>query len=227
MRAAYDACEFHVLYHAVNAFCTVEMSAFYLDILKDRVYTSKKDSFDRRAGQTVMYEVLDALVRLIAPVISFTADEIWGCMPGEREASVHLAAFPAMRPEWKNDELVARWERIQKVRGDVSKALEQARVAKTIGHSLDAAVALSADADLQNFLGEYVAELASIFIVSRVELVGALGDDAYIGEGVPGLKVRVTAAPGAKCERCWCYSEELGTSAEHPAICPKCTAAVQ
>jgi isoleucyl-tRNA synthetase len=226
VRAAYTDCEFHVLYHAVNAFCTVEMSAFYLDILKDRVYTSKKDSVARRAGQTVMYEVLDTLVRLIAPVISFTADEIWGCMPGEREASVHLASFPAMHPEWKNDELVARWDRIQKVRGDVAKALEQARVAKTIGHSLDAAVVLAADADLHGFLSGYAGELASIFIVSKVELAESLGDDAYAGEGVPGLRVKVTAAPGTKCERCWCYSEELGSHADHPAICPKCTAAV-
>jgi isoleucyl-tRNA synthetase len=139
---------------------------------------------------------------------------------------VHLADFPTRHPEWKNDELVARWERVQKVRGDVSKALEQARVAKTIGHSLDAAVTLTAEVDLLGFLQGYAAELASIFIVSKVELADSLGDDAYVGEGVPGLKVQVTAAPGAKCERCWCYSEELGTVADHAAICPKCTAAV-
>jgi isoleucyl-tRNA synthetase len=202
------------------------MSAFYLDILKDRVYTSKKDSLARRAGQTVMYEILDTMVRLIAPVLSFTSDEVWGCMPGKREASVHLADFPTLHPEWQNDELVVRWERIQKVRGDVSKALEQARVAKTIGHSLDAAVALTADAELLTFLRGYAAELATIFIVSNVELLDCLGDDAYPGEGVPGLKVQITAAPGTKCERCWCYSEELGTMADHPTICPKCTAAV-
>jgi isoleucyl-tRNA synthetase len=173
-----------------------------------------------------MYEILDTLVRLVAPVLSFTSDEVWGYLPGKREASVHLADFPALRPERRNDELVARWERIQKVRGDVSKALEQARVAKTIGHSLDAAVALAGDAEQMAFLREYAGDLASIFIVSRVELADALGDEAAAGEGVPGLKVAVTAAAGAKCERCWCYSEELGTVAEHPTICPRCSEAV-
>jgi isoleucyl-tRNA synthetase len=226
VRAAYGECEFHVLYHAVNAFCTVEMSAFYLDILKDRVYTNRKDSVSRRAAQTVMYEILDTLMRLLAPVLSFTTDEVWGYLPGEREASVHLADFPAMHPEWKNDELVARWERIQKVRSDVSKALEQARVAKTIGHSLDASVTLSGDAELMAFLGGYADQLASIFIVSRVELAASLPDEARSGEAVAGLKIAVAAAGGAKCERCWCYSEELGTVSEHPGICPRCTEAV-
>jgi isoleucyl-tRNA synthetase len=226
VRAAYGECEFHVLYHAVNAFCTVEMSAFYLDILKDRLYTSKKDSASRRAGQTVMYEILDTLMRLLAPVLSFTTDEVWGYLPGQREASVHLADFPPMHPEWKNDELVARWERIQKVRSDVSKALEQARVAKTIGHSLDASVTLSGDAELMAFLGGYADQLASIFIVSRAELVDSLPEEARSGEAVPGLKIAVAAAGGSKCERCWCYSEELGTVAGHPTICPRCSEAV-
>jgi isoleucyl-tRNA synthetase len=225
--SSYGEYEFHVLYHAVNGFCTVEMSAFYLDILKDRVYTSKKDSLERRSAQTVMYRILDTLVRLIAPVLSFTADEVWGYMPGSREASVHLAGFPALRPEWKDDTLVGRWERIIKVRGDVSKALEQARVAKTIGHSLDAAVAISAAPELQGFLREYAAELPAIFIVSQVELPDSIEGDCYAAEGTEGLRIRVGAAPGAKCDRCWCYSEELGKDPEHPAICPKCLAAVK
>ncbi len=147
------------------------MSAFYLDILKDRVYTSKADSLQRRSAQTVMYRILDSLVRLIAPVLSFTADEAWQYLPGEHEASVHLASFPALQPELKDDTLVERWERIMKVRAEVSKALEQARVAKIIGHSLDARVVISAEAELMSFLGEYAEELAAIFIVSKVELV--------------------------------------------------------
>ncbi len=223
----YGDYEFHVLYHAVNGFCTVEMSAFYLDILKDRVYTSRKDSLERRSAQTVMYLILDSLVRLVAPVLSFTSDEVWGYMPGTRETSVHLAQFPALNPEWKDDRLVERWERIMKVRAEVSKALEQARVAKTIGHSLDAAVAIAAEPELLAFLGEYAAELPAIFIVSRVTLTDALSGDSYAAEGIAGLQLQVTAAPGVKCERCWCYSEELGTESEHPTICPKCTAAVK
>jgi isoleucyl-tRNA synthetase len=224
--SCYQEYEFHVLYHAVNGFCTVEMSAFYLDILKDRVYTSRKDSLERRSAQTVMYRILDTLLRLVAPVLSFTADEAWHYLPGEHEASVHLAAFPTLQPELKDDLLVERWERIMKVRADVSKALEQARVAKTIGHSLDAAVTIAAEPELLAFLGEYAAELASIFIVSRVDLVEEIRGEAYAAESVAGLRIFVAAAPGEKCERCWCYSEELGSHAEHPGICPKCTAAV-
>lgn len=223
---AYTESEFHVLYHAVNSFCTVEMSAFYLDILKDRVYTSKAASLQRRSAQTVMYTILDTLLRLIAPVLSFTADEAWQFLPGKHESSVHLAAFPQLQPELKDDTLVERWERIIKVRAEVQKALEQARVAKTIGLSLDAKVTLTADAELLAFLGEYPDELASIFIVSTVDLVAAVSADAYTAESIAGLRIFVEKAPGEKCERCWCYSEKLGTVAEHPAICPKCTAAV-
>jgi isoleucyl-tRNA synthetase len=225
--SSYTEYEFHVLYHAVNGFCTVEMSSFYLDILKDRVYTSKKASLERRAAQTVMYQILDTLVRVIAPVLSFTSDEVWGYMPGKREASVHLAGFPAMHPEWKDEQLVERWERIMKVRAEVSKALELARAAKTIGHSLDAAVLISADSDLNSFLGSYAAELQGIFIVSKVELGELAEGDSYSAETIPGLKIQVKAAPGAKCERCWCYSEELGSDADHPGICPKCLKAVK
>jgi isoleucyl-tRNA synthetase len=224
---SYDEYEFHVLYHAVNGFCTVEMSAFYLDILKDRVYTSSKNSLERRSAQTVMYYILDSLVRMVAPVLSFTADEVWNYMPGEREASVHLAAFPPMRPEWKDDTLVERWDRIMKVRGEVSKALEQARVAKTIGHSLDAEVKIAADSEWLEFLNGYGLELSSIFIVSKVVLSGSLSGDCYDAEGIPGMKMQVSAAPGVKCERCWCYSEEIGTDADHPTICPKCLKAVR
>jgi len=224
--SSYGECEFHVLYHAVNGFCTVEMSAFYLDILKDRVYTSRKDSIERRSAQTVMYRILDSLLRLIAPVLSFTADEAWHYLPGKHEESVHLAAFPQLLPELKDDRLVERWDRIMKVRAEVSRALEQARVAKAIGHSLDARVVITAEAELLSFLREYSVELASIFIVSRVDLVEEINGDAYAAESVAGLRIAVDAAPGEKCERCWCYSEELGSHGEHPTICPKCTAAV-
>jgi len=223
---AYDEFAFHVIYQDVNSFCTVEMSSFYLDILKDRMYTSKADSLSRHSAQTVMHEILDTLLRLLAPVLSFTADEAWQHMPARKESSVHLASFPTLRPEWRDDSLVERWDRIMRVRADVSKALELARAAKTIGHSLDAAVTIAAPAELLGFLRAYQAELQSIFIVSKVVLADSISGEGWDSENIPGLKVRVAAAPGDKCERCWCYSEELGTVAEHPAICPKCTAAV-
>jgi len=224
---AYQDFAFHVIFQDVNGFCTVEMSSFYLDILKDRMYTSKADSLSRRSAQTVLHEILDTLLRLLAPVLSFTADEAWQHMPARKEPSVHLAAFPTQHPEWKDDSLVDRWERIMRVRTDVSKALELARVAKTIGHSLDASVTISAPADLLGFLKEYETELQSIFIVSKVTLAGEISGDCWDSENITGLKIQVAAAPGDKCERCWCYSEELGSDGEHPAICPKCTAAVK
>jgi isoleucyl-tRNA synthetase len=224
---AYEDCEFHVLYHAVNSFCTVEMSAFYLDILKDRVYTSATCSVERRSAQTSMYFILEAIVRLMAPVLSFTADEAWRYMPGKREESVHLSTFPPLKPENRDDALVERWERIVKVRADVSKALELARVQKVIGHSLDAMVTIAAPPDMLEFLNEYAGELKSIFIVSKVELADELSGDFHEAEGTPGVKIRVSAAPGAKCERCWCYDEEIGQDTEHPTICPKCLSAVK
>jgi isoleucyl-tRNA synthetase len=122
---------------------------------------------------------------------------------------------------------VARWDRIMKVRADVSKALELARVAKTVGLSLDAAVTIAAPAELLGFLREYEAELPGIFIVSKVVLTDEIQGECWASENIEGLKVQVTAAPGDKCERCWCYSEQLGTDADHPVICPKCTAAVK
>ena len=224
---AYEACEFHVLYHAVNSFCTVEMSAFYLDILKDRVYTSKTDALERRSAQTAMYLILEALVKLTAPVLSFTSDEVWRYMPKQAEASVHLAEFPPLRPEQRDEQLVERWDRLIRVRAEVSKALEQARVRKVIGHSLDAAVVISAPEELRTFLTTYVGELKSIFIVSKVDLAESLAGGYHVAETEPGLLIQITAAPGEKCERCWCYDEEIGRDEEHPTICPKCLAAVK
>lgn len=223
---AYDEYEFHIIYQAVNAFCSVEMSAFYLDILKDRLYSSRRDSRKRRSAQTALYRILDSLVRLLAPVLSFTADEVWWHLPKQACESVHLAGFPEPAPEFRDERLTERWDTIIKVRGEVSKALEMARVRKTIGHSLDAAVTLSAPAELLGFLREYAGELKSIFIVSKVDLVDELAGDTVAAEGIAGLSIRVEAAPGGKCERCWCYDERIGEDDRYPTICPKCIEAV-
>ncbi len=223
---AYQELEFHVIYQDINAFCAVEMSAFYLDILKDRLYTSKVDSHDRWSAQTVMYQILDNLLRLLAPVLSFTADEAWAYLPGEHEASVHLAAFPALNAAVKDDGLVERWGRIMKIRAEVLKVLEQSRTAKTIGLSLDAAVTLAATGELREFLEGYRNELATILIVSQVHLVDAIEGECQAAEGVEGLQIAVHAASGEKCERCWHYSEQLGQHAAHPTICPSCLEAL-
>jgi isoleucyl-tRNA synthetase len=187
---AYQELGFHVIYQDVNAFCTVEMSSFYLDILKDRMYTSKVDSLERLSAQTVMHHILDTLVRLLAPVLSFTADEVWQFMPGKSVGSVHLSEFPVLNPEWKDDTLMARWDRIIKVRSDVSKALELARVAKTIGHSLDAAVTITAPAELLGFLREYESGLQGIFIVSKAVTVDEISGESWDSEHIEGLKIR-------------------------------------
>jgi isoleucyl-tRNA synthetase len=223
---AYEEYEFHFLYHAVHNFCSVDLSAFYLDVLKDRLYITPAKSLERRSAQTAMYRILDALTRLIAPVLSFTADEIWWEMPGEREASVHLATFPRFEAQLLDEALEERYEQLLKVRSDVSKALELARNDKVIGSGLEARVRLAVPAGpWRQLLESYREELATLFIVSQVELVGELAD-GITGEEVSGLLVRVENALGEKCERCWTYSETVGQSDEHPAVCQRCRNAI-
>ena len=173
-----------------------------------------------------MYIITDTLTRLLAPLISFTSDEIWQFLPGEREASVHLAAFPTLNADRKDGQLASNWARLFDVRADVLKALELKRVEKVIGHPLDAAVQLTASAETIAFMNDYLDKLRAICIVSSLDLVAELSGDAYTGTVVEGLQVLVQKAAGEKCERCWCYSEELGSNPDHPTICPKCTAAV-
>jgi isoleucyl-tRNA synthetase len=218
--------EFHVLYHAVHNFCSVDMSAFYLDVLKDRLYTAPGKSLARRSAQTAMYRILDALTRLTAPVLSFTADEIWQNLPGEREESVHLAAFPRFDTSLLDTRLEERYERILKVRSDVSKALEIARNDKKIGHSLDARVLIEApQGEWRRLLEEYRDELATLFIVSQVELTEGI-DQGVGGEEVKDLKVLVEKALGEKCERCWNYSQTIG-SGDPEQVCHRCRQAME
>ena len=220
--ASYKAYEFHVLYHAVHNFCSVDMSAFYLDILKDRLYTAAPNSLDRRSAQTALYLIIDTLTRLIAPVLSFTADEIWWQLPGKREESAHLAGFPELDAGLRDLELEERYKQLISIRSDVTKAIEQARNAKTVGHSLDAKVQISAPAnEIGSLLESYRDELATLFIVSQAELVDEI-KDGYEGEEVPGLKVGVSKAEGEKCERCWNYVTSVGSISVHPTVCARC-----
>ncbi|WP_432823611.1 class I tRNA ligase family protein, partial [Trichloromonas sp.] len=224
---SYDEYEFHVLYHAVHNFCSVDMSAFYLDVLKDRLYTAPTKSVARRSAQTAMYRILDALTRLVAPVLSFTADEIWKELPGPREESVHLAGFPRFETSLLDADLETRYEKLLAVRSDISKALELARIEKRIGHSLDARVLVEAPAgEWQTLLERYRDQLATLLIVSQAELASGL-DVAATGEEVPGLKVRIEKAEGEKCERCWNYATSVGSDTDHPSICHRCTDALK
>ena len=225
VQGAYDKYEFHVFYHAVHNFCAIDLSAFYLDILKDRLYTSPQSSVEYRSARTTLYRIADALTRLVAPVLSFTADEIWQRLPGEREASVHLAEFPAAISTYLDDELEARYEKLQKIRSEVSKQLENARAAKMIGQSLEAKVLLNAPEDLKELLEEYHDLLPAYFIVSQVELTGQI-EEPQTAEQVNGLQLKVVAADGEKCERCWNYATTIGASSEHPQICARCAQAL-
>ncbi len=229
---AYRNMEFHVVFHAVHNFCAVDMSAFYLDIVKDRLYTEKPDSEARRAAQTVMYEVTDYLVRLLTPILSFTMEEVWRYMPrpSGSPVSVQLAKMPEVREEYLNANLETKWDRILEFRGDVAKALELARQQKVIGHSLNAKVDIYPAQEQYDFLCEVKDQLAVIFIVSAVQLhkPSTLAPaEAVQAEQHPGLRLLVTQAPGEKCERCWMYSEEVGQNEEHATLCPRCAGVVK
>ncbi len=224
-RKAYDTYEFHIIYHALYNYCTLDLSAFYLDILKDRLYTSPPESLGRRSAQTVMYNLLYSIARLMAPILAFTAEEIWNFMPErkEKEESIHLASLPVVNESWKDDKLAEKWKLILRVRGEVTKALEEARTKKLIGHPLDAAVTISANEDLYDSLSPYVDELRSIFIISSASLVKEeVLEGAYKSIDIEGLSILVEPAKGDKCERCWVHDLSVGKNSEHPTICNRC-----
>ena len=219
-RDAYDHYEYHLIFHAVHNFCVLDLSNFYLDVVKDRLYVEKAQSATRRAAQTTIYRVLDTLDRLIAPILAFTSEEIWQFMPHAASCnrqSVLLNSMPTAQPETDPD-FMARWEKIHAVRDDVKKALEQARSEKIIGASLDAEITVYAEGELYSFL-KTVENLKAIFIASKVNLVEGSGGE-FKGE-LP-LSVTVRHATGKKCVRCWTYSETVGENAAHPELCARC-----
>ncbi|MEJ2656784.1 MAG: isoleucine--tRNA ligase [Desulfobacterales bacterium] len=229
-RRAYDTFEFHIIYHALYNYCIVDLSAFYLDILKDRLYTSPSQSVGRRSAQTVIYTVLDTLARLMAPILAFTAEEIWSFMPDRKNGStsVHLTSLPAVREEWKNEEMAHKWRRLIKVRGEVTKALEEARVKKLIGHSLDAAVIIYTDNELYGILEQYMNDLKTILIVSEASLIkGEQPDVTFKSVDIEGLSIEIKTASGEKCERCWIRDISVGTDSQHPTICGRCRNALK
>jgi len=225
---AYESYEYHMIFHNLHHFCVVEMSNFYLDIIKDRLYIERADSLKRRSAQSAMYIILDTMTRLLAPSLAFTAEEIWQFMPHTAEhngESVMFNDFPKTCPQYDNDGLDAKWERILNLREDVKKALEMARNDKIIGSSLEAKVTIGCDGDEYAFIESIKADLPTVFIVSDVETVkGSAGDGAYSGENFGGITVAVSRAEGQKCERCWVYSKDVGSDNEHPTLCPRCAA---
>jgi len=229
-RKWYDAFEFHRVYHALYDFAVVDLSAFYFDVLKDRLYTFAPRNRARRSAQTAVYRIADALLRLAAPILSFTAEEIWKHFPhaaGDPD-SVHLALFPAAEELGAplDSAKAANWERLLVVRTEVLRALETARNAKTISGALEAKVVLSAAKDLAPLLEQYISWLPALFIVSQVELAAAAPADAQKSESLPGFSAAVQRAGGAKCERCWNYSTHVGENADYPTVCERCVKAL-
>jgi len=225
---AYESFEFHLVYHTLHNFCVLDLSAFYLDIIKDRLYVSSRKSPARRSAQTAMHETLEVLVRLMAPILSFTADEIWDQMnAGKRSQSVHSDLFLPARPEYRDPELAQRWELIIKVRKEVTRALEIARKEKKIGHSLDAAVDLGMPETLLDQLRPYQARLRSVFIVSSVRMLPTEKvEDGIESEETTGLRVKITPSEDSKCERCWVHDPTVGDHEAHPGICSRCLEAL-
>ena len=224
--AGYEDFEFHLVFHALNNFCSVDLSAFYLDVRKDRLYCERAGGPERRATQTVLHAILDVLVRLMAPVLSFTAEDVWRFMPGAgRPESVFLAGLGPPPAEWRAPDVAARFEQLLAVRGAVTKAIEEARQAGLVRQSSEARLALGApSADgLGRLLAECAADLPSLFLVADVALGGA--DGAPESPLVPGLRVGVERAPGEKCPRCW-NIRALGQDPRHPDLCERCAGVV-
>ena len=215
-KAAYDKFDFHIVYSTMRDFCTIDLSNFYLDILKDRLYVEKADSESRRAAQTVIYNILRTMTLYLAPVISFTAEEIWGYMPRSEKddaESVFFNKLPEKSGVSADEEFMEKWEKIDELRDIVNKALEEARGQKLIGKSLEAKVTLNCGRDWYDFAKSVENDLVSAFIVSAVDVEKSEFD---------GVNVKVEVAPGEKCERCWTHSDTVGKCAEHPTLCARC-----
>lgn len=223
---AYDDYEFHVMYHAVHNFCTVDLSAIYLDILKDRLYTEKADSKLRRSAQTAMYEILTTLVRLVAPVLCFTSEEVWQALPNkeEREWSVHMSDMPKVNEAYLDKALDEKWKKRLAVRSVAMKALEEARQTKVIGHPLDAEVTVYADGEAYDIVKAMEKELADFLLVSQTHIVSGTAaapeNAASNEEGT--VKASVAVCTLAKCERCWKRSADVDADPKHPGVCARC-----
>lgn len=229
---SYEKYEFYNVFQEIHYFAGIDMSAFYLDIIKDRLYTEKEDSIARRSAQTVMIEILMTLVKMIAPILSFTAEEIWEHLPEtlRDQESVLLTDWYVMKEEYINEEIAEKWSKIQKVRKDANKLLEKARQGENriIGNSLDAKVqCYTEDAGLKSFLENNQETLEAALIVSQVEILSEKTENFVAGEEYKELFLQVLHADGEKCDRCWKYSTNLGTKEDHPHLCPRCSSVVE
>ena len=232
VNASYERYEYHTIYHGIHNFCTVDMSNFYLDIIKDRLYCDEADGAPRRAAQTAIYLILDALVRMLAPILAFTSEEIWSAMTHGVDVELDSVLYNQMpRADEKyslTPEQAAKWDKLLRLRADVNKALELARADKVIGKPLDAEVTLFVDSGAAEAFSEIAGEdLKTLFIVSKVEIVnGGDNGDGYSGTEFPGVTVSVKPSEAPKCARCWVHDEGVGQASEYPDLCPRCFAVV-
>ncbi|MBU0664562.1 MAG: isoleucine--tRNA ligase [Proteobacteria bacterium] len=232
--AAYERFEFHSIHQGLNYFCGLTMSAFYLDILKDRLYCSATKSLARRAAQTVLHEILDGLLRLMTPVLSFTAAESWESLynlapDAPLDQSVFFVEFPSLHPERRDGELEGRWEKLVMVRSEITKALEGARREKVIGHPLEAEVLLQIGGEWADFIHQEWQTIKNVCIVSELTPCDDfvfLGLTPYVSKELAGLSVAVRQATGEKCERCWIRSSSVGQNQLHPQLCGRCATVV-
>ena len=228
---AYENYEFHILYHTIHNFCTVDLSSFYLDVLKDTMYAEKENNVARRSAQTAIYEILTTLVKMVSPVLSFTAEEVWQYMPKEEgmEESVMLADWPQGHADHVDAELSARWATMLDLRSEMTKALEGARRDKAIGHSLDASITVYADGDAYQALTGFGTSLASLLIVSEAQVVEgrdkAPANAVTVEDGA--LSIVVTPSELEKCERCWIHRDTVGQDGDHPTLCARCAEVVK
>jgi isoleucyl-tRNA synthetase len=235
VQRSYEEFAFHKIYHRINNFCGVELSAFYFDVLKDRLYTAARKSESRRAAQTAIWRIGEALARLLAPIMSFTCEEVWQHLPkvAGRLESVHLTTFPKAADlmgtdevasegvDWKMAEDVLGWKTVRSVRETVLKALEEARNQKLIGGNLQAQVTLTAVDPVFSLLERFKNDLRYFFIVSAVELRKGV----FVGDAP--VAVEVGKAPGEKCERCWNFSTHVGEDKNYPTVCERCSAVLK
>ncbi|MDD4715526.1 MAG: class I tRNA ligase family protein, partial [Oscillospiraceae bacterium] len=231
VRDGYETYAFHIISHSIHNFCVIDMSNFYLDVLKDRLYCEAPDSPARRSAQSAMYLILDGMVRMLCPILAFTSEEIWRFMPHHKEAnpeSVLLNPMPEVNPSYAFPaDQAERWELLLNLRADVNKALELSRAEKVVGKSLDAAVTLYLDETGAKALASIqFYPLKTLLIVSQVEVVNGTGA-GYKGAFFPGLTVGVSPSAAPKCARCWCHDESVGTDEEHPHLCPRCASVVK
>jgi isoleucyl-tRNA synthetase len=228
--SAYERYDFPAIFQSLSAFVTVDLSAFYVDVSKDRVYTLAADARARRSAQTAMFAIADGLARLIAPVLPVLAEEFWSHLPGTREESVHLAEFPKQVHLFQNDELVSRWSRLLKLRAAVNAELEKLRQSKVIGQSLEAVVHLSGTGSIADLIAQHQDRLPALFITSQVDdqtdppVPGQQPPDGSVYHESEGSAVHIAAgrAGGIKCDRCWRYVPTVSAEAGREGICPRC-----